>query len=178
MKYISIIFLLLLSNSGFSCDCIRIKDLAEAQRQSYSDSDLVILGEVVSSNPEKGEYELKILELFKGNYKQKVLKGKSVGYCSLFPMKEDGLWLAYANMLPDGSIFISDCGLSRSYRFLYAFNNEIQVFPPPPPPPMMDAVLDELNWELEVIDYRRKALIALKKEIEQLRKWNNLCITK
>lgn len=95
--------------------------------------------------------------------------GKSVDCYSSFPREEDGLWLAYASMSPNGLISISDCGLSRSYRFPYAFNKEIQVFPPPPL--IEDTAIDKLNWELEVIDYRRNALIALKKEIDQLRKW-------
>jgi hypothetical protein len=170
MKYIAITILLLLSNPGISCECKEIKNLAEAQRQEFQRSDLVFIAEVISSDPKKGEYGLKILELFKGDKNHNILTGKSLGSCSLFPRKEDGLWLAYATLLPDGSIYITDCGLSRSLRFPYTNSDESPV--PPPPRPTKDGMMDELNGLIIESEYRNRALQVLKEEIEMLRKMN------
>ena len=171
MKYIATFILLLSSIPGLACECAEIKNLAEAQKKEFERSEMVFIGQVVSSDYNKGVYQIKIIEQFKGKSKPKTITGKPHGYCSLFPSKEDDLWLIYAEVSSDGSIYIPDCGLSRSFRSPYGFSDEIRIPPPSPPLPLKDAVMDELDWEVTVANYRRKALLVLKKEIEQLRKW-------
>lgn len=95
----------------FACKCKQIK------RESYvsvglKTSDIVFLGELIDSAA-TDSYSFKILELFKGNYKNTIIKGLATNSCSLRPTAK-GLWLIYANFQKDSLIDIGMCGPSVS----------------------------------------------------------------
>lgn len=169
MNYIPFVLLLLLSFPGIFCDCDKIDNLAEAQKIEFSNSDLVFVGEVIDSDNFNGTYKFKVIELFKGKVKEGIIKGTSFSSCGLLPQKEDGLWLFYTNELEVGSINIFDCGLSRSFRFPFIFSDETPL--PPQFHSHKDKTMSKLQSELAFTEYRNKALLVLKEEIEQLSQW-------
>lgn len=98
-----------------------------------------------------------------------MLTGDSYSSCSRTPMGADGRWLVYADVLENGRREISQCGLSRKLSFPYARHTEIPV--PEQRMPTLDQIIDDLNAEISGAESLHKALLILKKEIEQLRKW-------
>jgi len=98
----------------FSCKCTQIK------RESYVSvglkySDIIFLGELIDSASTDHNYSFKILEIFKGNYKNKIIKGLATNSCSLRPT-DKGLWLIYASFEKDSLIDIGMCGPSVSLK--------------------------------------------------------------
>ena len=98
----------------FSCKCTQIK------RESYVSvglkySDIIFLGELIDSTSTDHSYSFKILEIFKGNYKNKIIKGLATNSCSLRPT-DKGLWLIYASFEKDSLIDIGMCGPSVSLK--------------------------------------------------------------
>lgn len=96
------------------CSCKWIKPLDTLRTISYK-SDIVFLGELIKTDTANNSYAFKILELFKGNYKDSVIFGQYFDSCSLLPL-DTGKWIVYADIEDNFQINISDCLGSRSEK--------------------------------------------------------------
>jgi hypothetical protein len=151
---------------SFGYDCLRIRNLKKAQKESFLENDLIFIGEATVVNSD-GSYQLKIIEILKGNLNDSVVVGGVDKFFALSPFEIGETWLVYTIKNHDGSITIPDCGLSRSTRFPFYFGSP---YSPPPPPPLEYSLP---IFELEIVRYGRlrKALKELQREVELIRKW-------
>jgi len=129
----------------FACKCKQIK------RESYVSvglkySDIIFLGELIDS-ASTGSYSFKILELFKGNYKNKIIKGLATNSCSLRPT-DKGLWLIYANFQKDSLIDIGMCGPSVSLK------NPDGLYAPPSLTFGKESEIEHLKWKIEILNVK------------------------
>ncbi|WP_462251353.1 hypothetical protein [Ekhidna sp.] len=175
MRHILFLFVTFHSAYAFSCTCSFIRDLKTEQMESFADHNLIFLAEPLGPGDEEGTYNLKVLEILKGNYSDSVIIGKYYNSCSQYPRIEDKMWLVYTNHdREDGPIDISDCGLSRSIRFPFLLTDKQTDASLPPPPRNVDYEKNEsdwnLQWEIDFTEGKRKALILLQKEIQMIRK--------
>ena len=118
-----------------------------------------------------GSYQLKVVELFKGNVTDSTIVGGTIiDYCSRFPYENDEIWLVYTNKYQNGTITIPDCGLSRSYTFPFYSGSD---YLPPPPPRLThkNEAVERLSDKIKSLEMHKQALAELRYEIEQLRKW-------
>jgi hypothetical protein len=147
----------------FACKCKPIK------RESYvtvglNYADIIFLGELIDSTSTDPSYSFKIFEIFKGNYKSKIIKGLATNSCSLRPT-DKGLWLIYANFQKDSLIDIGMCGPSVSLKNpdgLYAastlkFGNESEI--------------EHLNWKIEMLNKKFDGLSSWYYDLCQLREY-------
>ena len=171
MKQIISVLLIFFWINSNACDCARINDLDAFQRESYSTSELIFIGELTESN-EDGSYEFRIIELFKGDVPDSVVAGEYRTSCSAFPDTGEHFWLVYANPNANGVIDINSCGLSRSFEFPFLMNEQASV-PPPPERQSNDPTLSLIEHFKHMSTYKAKALVVLRTEIEQLRKWRD-----
>ena len=149
----------------FACKCEQMK------RESYvsvglKTSDIIFLGELIDS-ASSYSYSFKILELFKGNYKNKIIKGLATNSCSLRPT-DKGLWLIYANFQNDSLIDIGVCGPSVSLMHptgLYY------------PPLVYFGEKDEktiLEQEIEILNKKIEGLSSWYYDLYKLREYKQL----
>lgn|SRR5690554_452956 len=171
MRAFVAIFLFFQIHTAVACDCSRIEDLIETQKESHSYYELIFIGELIKSN-EDGSYEFKIIEFFKGKQPDSTVMGKYQTSCSAFPDMTERIWLVYANPDENGIIDINSCGLSRSFEAPFLMNEKATV-PPPPEWNNDDLTLSMVKHYQLMTKYKVKALIILRDEIEQLRKWRN-----
>ncbi|RAI94004.1 hypothetical protein [Algoriphagus yeomjeoni] len=168
MNFILVFLLVTELYSEKLCDCYFQEDLASAQKLNYEESDLIFLGKIVERNDD-GSFKFEVLETLKGEEVGFVI-GSLTNSCTIFPDENEEFWLVYTNS-PNSDEFItmSQCGLSRSFKFPYL----LKFTSPPPPRNPSDPTL-HLESELEYSKKRIEALEILKSEIEQLRKWKEL----
>lgn len=133
MKIKLLIFLTTLTFTfqSFSCDCDTLfwmeRHKEEVTKQMES-SDLIFLGELVSSSREK--YEFKVLEVFKGNVKRNdIIEGGYYDSCSGRPHNRfTGKWIIYSQYSSEESkeetIDYSVCGSTRSLEHLIHLTKE------------------------------------------------------
>lgn len=162
-----LIFSSLSLTSSFASDCLKVKNLKKAQRESFVENDLIFLGKVASLNSD-GSYQFEIIEVLKGTLDDStVVGGNFLNFYQQGPKEIEEIWLVYTSKGEDGSITIPDCGLSRSNRYPFYFGSP--HLPPPPPPLKYSLPI----FELEIIWLKRqkRALRELQHEIELLRKW-------
>jgi len=169
MRTIIIIFLLFQIQSAIGCDCVKIKDLATNQKESFLYSELIFIGELLKSNND-GSYEFQIIELLKGKHPDRNVIGKYHSSCSVIPKMTDEIWIVYADLDENGIIDIHECGLSRSFDFPFLRHKQAFV-PPPLDLNNHDRTLSMIKQYQLMAKYKEKALKVLRKEIEQLRKW-------
>lgn len=173
MRVTLIILLFLTWTDLFACDCHR-RTLAEAQRRSIETSQQIFIGDVLTSDNDKGTYEIKIVEIFKGEIKPKTIKGKVMTSCSGFPDK--GRWIIYATIFDNGVIDFDSCGPSRSFEnphHIYIWTADYKIPPPPTRESEMDSkysIQASIDFEREMTRLKEKALNDLEIEIEGLRK--------
>lgn len=169
---LTIAFLFFISwTNSFSCDC-KTNGLKALQGWSYSESPLIFVGDVLTSNPKTGTYKIKIVEIFKGQTKTTIIEGKGLTSCSGFPDK--GRWIIYAETYKNGVIDFNSCGLSRAFdnpQFIMATEYKI------PPPPTKESETDSkysiqanIDFQRAVLKLKDTALTDLEIEIEDLRK--------
>lgn len=187
MRILFTILLAFTFTVSIGCDCGTIKDLRKAQDKAFLDYELIFVGQFIQST-EDGHYQLKIIELFKGDTTKtgSVIRGKEMNSCSISPNFSERTWLVYSRPNDDGLIDISSCGLSRSFEFPFLANENASI--PPPPPIVADPhIIDDtdktesieadvtelLDFEMQLTEYKEKALVVLKDEIAQLRKKRN-----
>lgn len=156
------------SNQTFCCGCRDLGPLDSLRAISYNNSDLVFLGELIDFDTTEYSYTFRIIELYKGESKTKLIKGKYFDSCSLFPT-EKCKWIVYAIVRENNLINISHCLASRS---------ELQpicigcYLPPPPLRPNASKLENQKSKELEKL-FWEKAKNDWIEEIELLRKKNN-----
>ena len=170
MKLILTSFLVFITHIAHTCDCKMIQNLRETQIDSYKTNELIFLAKVVESTDD-GSYKLKIIELFKGTHTGSFIEGKVESSCSLYPHEEDGPLLIYTNPKADGTIDISSCGLSRSFKYPYT---SVKGMPPlPPREGYNDKSIGPLENKQKELDAQKASLSLLKTEILQLRRWRD-----
>jgi hypothetical protein len=156
-----------------ACDCHQ-RTFKETQEQSIKDTPLIFVGDVVTSNEKEGTYEIKIVEIFKGEVKTKIIKGKALTSCSGFPDK--GRWIIYAMMFDNGVIDFDGCGISRSFEnphHIYVWATDYKIPPPPTKEYETDSkysIQANIDFQKAMTRLKEKALNDLEAEIEGLRK--------
>lgn len=158
------------NQNAFSCEC-KGYTLDSLQKVSYELSDIVFLGELITSDRESSNYFFKIYETFKGNDSLEVVIGRGFTTCSTFPY-EKGLWLVYADFVGGDTIDISVCLASRSFKN--------PIIYPPEPPASYSGKKETLEQEIEILKrdierekMNRMALVELIAEVEKLRFMKN-----
>lgn len=166
MNSILIFLLLTQLHSKPLCDCAVPDDLRRAQELNYKSYNLVFLGKILEIDDD-ATFKIEVLEIFKGN-NLKFATGIATSSCSILPSKDEEFWLIYTNIPAEDSIIaISQCSLSRSFKYPYLLN--VGDIPPPPP----DDPNLQIEHELIFSNYRTEALETLKAEINQLRNWRD-----
>ncbi|MEQ9230040.1 MAG: hypothetical protein RIF46_05110 [Cyclobacteriaceae bacterium] len=133
------------------------KYLFEAE---YAAKELIFIGERINDGGDS--YEMRVIEVLKGNQKLFHINGDWGSSCSLVPRKTDGLWIVYAN-IENGRIDIEDCGLSRPIH-------SINVTPDPPRKGIKNEVDVALNVFEKISHAEYLSSIQIKEEIAELRK--------
>lgn len=173
MRLTLIILLFITWTDLLACDCHRMT-FKERQGESIKDTPLIFVGDVLTSDTEKQTYEIKIIEIFKGEIKTKIIKGKVMTSCSGFPDK--GRWIIYATTFDNGVIDFDRCGLSRSFEnphHIYIWATDYKIPPPPTREYETDSkysIQSNIDFEKEMTRLKEKALNDLEIEIERLRK--------
>jgi hypothetical protein len=165
------LILTLFIHESFSCDCKDRKDLDSARIIEFNNSELVILGEVISISDDQLNYKVRVVEIFKGDLKtSQIIEAENHQYCVPF-VYFTGKWLLYGS-IQNGKFKVNICGLSRSLDF--PEKNRYFRAPPPPPPPLYPrdslkykAILKESEGAEK--EYKIRARKELNKEIELLR---------
>ena len=167
IKNILITLILTISNQVYSCDCKGLGSLDSLRIISYNLSDIVFLGELVDFDTTDFSYTFKIIELFKGEPKTKLIKGKYFNSCSQFPTEKCN-WIIYANLHDTNVIDIDGCLASRSELRPFCIN----CYDPPPPERSNATSLEiEKSKEIEKV-FWEKAKTDWIEEIEILRNMN------
>lgn len=157
---LSLVFLLNPDLSACKCDPIK--------RESYvavglKYSDIIFLGELIDSTSDNHYFSFKILEIFKGSYKNKIIKGCATNSCSLYPT-DKGLWLIYANFQKDSLIDIGLCGPS------VALINP-GLYCPPPKYFGDKSETKQLEWEIEGLNKKIDAFTSWNSDLYKLREY-------
>jgi len=151
IRNILTLLIILTSNQVFCCDCKDLGPLDSLRSISYNNSDLVFLGELIEFDTINLTYTFEIIELFKGETKKELIKGKYFDSCSKFP-KEKCEWIVYAKIKDNNIIDISGCLASRSKLRPVCINC---YNPPPPLRPNASEIEIEQSKELERIFWER-----------------------
>jgi hypothetical protein len=152
-----------LNVSLFACKCIPIdRDSCVIQGLRYSD--IAFLGELLTADTINHAYSFKLIEVFKGSFKDSIIKGRMINSCSLFPYQE-GLWIVYANLQNDSLIDISSCSPTVSLR-----RTEGLI---PPPPVFISEKVDKeyLQWKISVLEKRLDGLSDWFYNLDKLRNY-------
>jgi hypothetical protein len=164
MRYIKNILLILsisFSIQVVACDCKNLGPLDSLRQISFNESDFVFLGELIELDTIDHTYTFRIIESFKGENKDSIIKGKYFDSCSKFP-RDKSRWIVYAD-LRENLIDINQCLASRSEL------NPICIFCYEIPPPVSNEI-EKKEFEKEMTSLKNKALEDWTKEIEILRK--------
>jgi hypothetical protein len=123
MRTLLTIILGLLYIDGHCCDCYS-KLWKPFTKENYNDSDLIFIGEV-GNEIQQGQFELIIIEVFKGETKSiKTIINPKDNYC--FRKVQTGeKWLIYTNS-DNTEIYIDECSRSRDIE-------KTKYWVPPPP---------------------------------------------
>lgn len=90
MKQLYLLLFLIINLKSYSCDCPKI-DKKTYLNKALKSYDLVFLGELIKFDTINRTYEFRIIELFKGKYNQKYIRGISENSsCGILP-SEKGL---------------------------------------------------------------------------------------
>lgn len=103
--------------SLMACDCSPITSHNDFVQESYKKSDIVFLGKVNSI--EKDTIVFSIIELFKGEVEQEIIKTYR-NSCSIAPI-EDEMWLIYLEKSEKREVFLTNmCLPNRNYGIVSA----------------------------------------------------------
>jgi hypothetical protein len=161
-KIILLVSILLIKSPVSACDCPPIERDTLVSK-GLKRASIVFLGEVVSSDSFAESYKIKIIELFKGDYKEFFINGIVINNCSIFPKK--GYWIIYANLAKDNSIDIDGCGSSIALS---------QILPPRPPIPLSFSTIDSLEFENSYLHKRINHLEDWQYNLIKLREYKKL----
>ncbi|RPD46265.1 hypothetical protein DNI29_14785 [Hymenobacter sediminis] len=112
-----------------ACEC----QLLRGEKWSYAHveeqlrkNQHVFIGQVLSHT--NHSFQVKVLDVFKGQIDQQVLVGTYNGYSSCATSVREGLWIFYTTLAPDGSLpAIDACSFSGSLT-----HPELSLVPPKP----------------------------------------------
>jgi hypothetical protein len=123
MRTLLTILLGLIYVNGHSCDFYS-KLWKPFTKENYNDSDLIFIGEV-GNEIQQGQFELKIIEVFKGETKNiKTITNPKENYC--FKKVQTGeKWLIYTYS-DSNETYIDECSRSRDIE-------KTKYWVPPPP---------------------------------------------
>lgn len=113
LKKVLILIIIFISGQAYCCDCKDLGLLDSLRLFSFNNSELVFLGELIESDTSDYSYTFQIIEVFKGETKTKLIKGKYFDSCSQFPL-DKSKWIIYADYREAEYINISQCLASRS----------------------------------------------------------------
>ena len=142
---IILVIICLFTSKVIACDCPPI-ERDTLVSQGLKNYDIVFLGEVISSKNDS--YSLRVLEIFKGDYSEKVINGKVFNNCSVKP--NTGFWIVYANIRENLLIDISLCSSS------FSLNETLSV------PELID----------NHADLDRRDINKLNERLDKLEDWN------
>lgn len=163
--YIFLLFLFLKFSNAIACECVAVADLKSKQLKDYTNSKLVFVGKVTAIE-DFGNYQFKILELFKGDIKESFVSGEIKTLCSIRPKKLKEVWLVYANIDESGLIEMIRCDLSRSFDSPYIWFKDFKQ--PIPDNKNSSSISREQQKNNKAL--KKNALSILKEEIQELRK--------
>ncbi len=112
LKHKLLIISIFLTIQTYGCHCKDLGPIDSLRLISYNLSDCVFLGELIEFDTINNTYSFRIIETFKGEHKESIIKGKYFDSCSKFP-RDKGRWIVYADYR-EGLIDISQCLASRS----------------------------------------------------------------
>ncbi|MES2520244.1 MAG: hypothetical protein V4585_19150 [Bacteroidota bacterium] len=145
-----------------ACDCPQIsRDTLVAE--GLRNYDMVFYGEVISVDSISWKYKIKIIEVFKGNYKESYINGIINNDCSIFPKM--GYWIIYANLGKDNSIYINMCSSSIALS---------DIHPPTPPIPSSFTPIERLEFENHFLYKRINNLEDWQYSLIKLREYKQL----
>ncbi|OOG77862.1 hypothetical protein B0E43_03620 [Algoriphagus sp. A40] len=157
-----------LTNLALACTCIFRENLKKAQKDNFEESNIVFIGKIASIDTLKWEFEIEPLEVFKGTVMNQNFKSQ-LSSCSIFPKQVGDIWLIYSNQEDQDLLYISQCGLSRSFDDPFTMSSGSSS-PPPPPIQKNDLINSTLTIELNLSKAKIKATKTLRKEILVLRR--------
>ncbi len=165
MKNILLAIVCLWFNTTYSCDCPpHIRQTMVSEGLKYSN--IVFYGELIKLDTIKRTYSFRIIELFKGNYKSSIIKGKdSNSNCDFFPFKKD-LWIVYANFNQDNTIILDLCLPSQTIEIPPGFLPPIPLFTTSE---KATTKLDSLSNEIDNLKIRNETMSNWFYQLEQLR---------
>ncbi|MGC4039754.1 MAG: hypothetical protein QM710_02875 [Flavobacterium sp.] len=151
-------------NFSFACECKpqRIETLVQ---RGLSFADIIFYGEVIQTDTINQTYTFKIIELFKGKYTSRIIKGDAKTSCSVSPNKNE-FWIVYASLGKDKSIDISMCSPSQTI-----YGGGYNPGPPPHDPAIMDPQLSKIMNRIYELEYTNKGLSNWVYQIEKLRQY-------
>lgn len=113
MKQLYLLLFLIINLKSYSCDCPQI-DKKTYLNKALKSYDLFFLGELIKFDTINRTYEFRIIELFKGKYNQKTIKGYSENSsCTRFP-RIKGHWIIFSQLI-NNKINLDGCNPSYSY---------------------------------------------------------------
>lgn len=154
--------ILFINFQALACDCPQI-ERDTLVTQGLKKYDMVFYGEVVSLDSISWKYKIKIIELFKGNYKESYINGTAKNSCSIFPKK--GYWIIYANLEKDSSIYINMCSSSIALS---------EIHPPKPPIPLFFSKIEKLEFKNSYLNRRINNLEDWQYSLMKLREYKQL----
>lgn len=165
MKNILLAIVCLWLNTTYSCDCPpHIRQTMVSEGLKYSN--IVFYGELIKLDTIKRTYSFRIIELFKGNYKSSIIKGKdSNSNCDFFPFKKD-LWIVYANLDNDNTIILDSCLPSQTIEIPPGFLPPIPLFTSSE---RKTTKVDSLSNEIDNLKIRSETMSNWFYQLEQLR---------
>ena len=165
MKNIFILIVCLWFNTTYSCDCPpHLKETMVLE--GLKNSEIVFYGELISLDTIKRTYSFRIIELYKGNYKSSIIKGKdSKSNCDFFPFKKD-LWIVYANLDNDNTITLNSCLPSQTIEIPPGILPPIPLFTTSE---RKTTKIDSLSNEIDNLKIRNETMSNWFYQLEQLR---------
>ncbi|MFM7859662.1 MAG: hypothetical protein ACKO96_48975 [Flammeovirgaceae bacterium] len=158
MRYLLTILFGLIITSGQCCDCYS-KLWKPFTKENYKDSDIIFNGEV-GNEIQQGQFELKIIEVFKGETKSiRTIINPKDNYC--FRKVQTGeKWLIYTNS-DNTVIYIDECSRSRDI--------EKTKYWVPPPPPGLKTKQGQKKYKIAYDNYLNSNRGDIEDELKQLR---------
>lgn len=134
--------------------------------EGLKNSNIVFYGELIKIDTINRTYSFRIIELYKGNYKSSIIKGKSINSsCEIFPFKKD-LWIVYANFNNDKTIKLDYCLPTQTIEIPPGFLPPIPLFTSSE---RKTTKIDSLSNEIDNLKIRNETMSNWFYQLEQLR---------
>ncbi|SHL91459.1 hypothetical protein SAMN05443543_1079 [Flavobacterium flevense] len=165
MKNCFLLILCLWFNTIYCCDCPpHLRETMVSKGLKYSN--IVFYGELIKIDTIERTYSFRIIELYKGNYKSSLIKGKFINSnCEIFPFKKD-LWIVYANFNNDKTIKLDYCLPTQTIEIPPGFLPPIPLFTSSE---RKTTKIDSLSNEIDNLKIRNETMSNWFYQLEQLR---------